>query len=78
MSAYTARLTDVVPVALDANMQQNKINSDLLNKNKIISQPTANMSQFLNYSDLYLTSNRTVSGMLSASPAALGTLGHPV
>ena len=36
------------------------------------------MSQFLNYSDLHLTSDRTVSGMLSSSPAALGTLGHPV
>jgi len=61
-------------------MQQNEINSDLLNKNKnkIISQPTANMSQFLNYSDLHLTNDRTVSGMLSSSPAALETLGHPV
>jgi len=78
VSAYTARSTDVVPVTLDAYVQQNKINSDLLNKNKIISQPTANMSQFLNYSDLHLTSDRTVSGMLSSSPAALGTLRHPV
>ena len=78
VSAYTARSTDVVPVTLDAYVQQNKINSDLLNKNKIISQPTANMSQFLDYSDLHLTSDRTVSGMLSSSHAALGTLGHPV
>ena len=45
-SAYTAGSTDVVPVTLDAYMQQNKINSDLLNKNKFISQSTANMSHF--------------------------------